>query len=65
MMFGAPLLLGSIWGLFIGVIALFDLIGRISGEEKMLIEALPGYSVHEEDALQISAIRLVMDAAGS
>ena len=64
-MFGAPLLLGSIWGLIISVIALFVLIGRIIGEEKMLIEPLPGlFRLHEEDALQISAVRLVIDAAG-
>jgi protein-S-isoprenylcysteine O-methyltransferase Ste14 len=55
MMFGAPLLLGSIWGLIIGVIALFVLIGRIIGEEKMLIEALPGYS----DYMKRTRYRLV------
>jgi len=55
MMFGAPLLLGSIWGLIIGVIALFVLIGRIIGEEKMLIETLPGYS----DYMKRTRYRLV------
>ena len=44
MMFGAPLLLGSTWGLIIVVIALLVLIGRIVGEEKMLRNDLEGYS---------------------
>jgi protein-S-isoprenylcysteine O-methyltransferase Ste14 len=44
MMFGAPLLLGSMWGLITGGMALIILIGRIIGEEKMLNEGLPGYS---------------------
>jgi protein-S-isoprenylcysteine O-methyltransferase Ste14 len=44
MMFGAPLLLGSIWGLMIAVIVLFVLVGRIVGEEKMLTNELEGYS---------------------
>jgi protein-S-isoprenylcysteine O-methyltransferase Ste14 len=55
MMFGAPLLLGSIWGLFIGAIGLLVLIGRIIGEEKMLIEALAGYS----DYMKSTRYRLV------
>jgi protein-S-isoprenylcysteine O-methyltransferase Ste14 len=44
MMFGAPLLLGSICGLIIGAIAFGVLVGRITGEEKMLINELEGYS---------------------
>ena len=44
MMFGAPLLLGSIWGLMIAVIASLVLVGRIVGEEKMLVSELEGYS---------------------
>jgi protein-S-isoprenylcysteine O-methyltransferase Ste14 len=44
MMFGAPLLLGSTWGLVIAVIALFVLVGRIVGEEEMLMNELEGYS---------------------
>jgi protein-S-isoprenylcysteine O-methyltransferase Ste14 len=44
MMFGAPFLLGSIWGLIIGAIGFCLLIGRIIGEEKMLINELEGYS---------------------
>ncbi len=43
MLFGAPLLLGSIIGLFIAVIALIVLIFRIQGEEKMLTDELEGY----------------------
>jgi len=35
MLLGAPLLLGSICGLIIGLIAVFVLAGRIIGEEKM------------------------------
>src|SRR5215510_5929224 len=44
MMFGAPLLLGSIWGLIIAAIAFFVLVGRIIGEETMLMRELDGYS---------------------
>src|SRR5262245_58676834 len=44
MMFGAPLLLGSIWGLIIAAIGFCILVGRIIGEEKMLINELEGYS---------------------
>jgi len=44
MMFGAPLLLGSIWGLIIAAIGFCILVGRIIGEEKMLINELDGYS---------------------
>jgi protein-S-isoprenylcysteine O-methyltransferase Ste14 len=43
MMFGAPLLLGSLWGLIITVLAFGVLIGRIMGEEKMLVDELEGY----------------------
>ena len=43
MMFGGPLLIGSIWGLSIAVIALLVLIVRIV-EEKMLMNELQGYS---------------------
>ena len=44
MMFGAPLLLGSIWSLPIAVISFLVLIGRIIGEEKMLVNELEGYA---------------------
>ncbi len=43
MMLGAPLLLGSVWGLIITVIGLVLLVVRIIGEEKMLIDELEGY----------------------
>jgi protein-S-isoprenylcysteine O-methyltransferase Ste14 len=44
MMFGAPLLLGSLWGLIIAAFSFCVLVGRIIGEEKMLINELEGYS---------------------
>jgi len=44
MMFGGPLLLGSICGLAIALIALVVLFGRIAGEEKMLVNELAGYA---------------------
>ena len=40
---GAPLMLGSMYGLLLGVIAIFLMVGRIIGEEKMLINELEGY----------------------
>jgi protein-S-isoprenylcysteine O-methyltransferase Ste14 len=43
MLFGAPLLLGSIYGVIIGVLFSFVLMGRIIGEEKMLAAELAGY----------------------
>lgn len=43
MLIGAPLLLGSVYGLVIGLIFSFVLAGRIMGEEKMLVNELPGY----------------------
>jgi len=43
MMFGAPLLLGSLWGLIIAAFGLFVLVGRIIGEGKMLVNELEGY----------------------
>lgn len=48
MMFGAPLLLGSIWGLIIAVIGLCVLVARIMGEEEMLVKELEGYSEYRE-----------------
>jgi protein-S-isoprenylcysteine O-methyltransferase Ste14 len=47
MMFGAPLLLGSIYGLIISVIGLMAVIGRILGEEKMLANELEGYQDYQ------------------
>lgn len=48
MMFGAPLLVGSVYGLIISVIGLLVLAGRILGEEKMLVEELEGYDAYME-----------------
>ncbi len=47
MMFGAPLLMGSLWGLVITVIGFGVLIIRIIGEEKMLAEELEGYNEYK------------------
>ena len=55
MLIGAPLLLGSIAGLSIGLIAFLVLAGRILGEEKMLIAELEGY----EDYRKKVAYRLI------
>ena len=43
MILGAPLLLGSMYGLILGLIDTVVLAGRIIGEEKMLINELEGY----------------------
>ena len=43
MLFGASLLVGSVVGLVIAVIAVFILVGRIIGEEKMMVNELEGY----------------------
>ena len=48
MLFGAPLLLGSISGLIIGFIAFVVLVGRLIGEEKMLVTELEGYEEYKE-----------------
>ncbi|MBI4268097.1 MAG: isoprenylcysteine carboxylmethyltransferase family protein [Chloroflexi bacterium] len=40
---GAPLLLGSLYGILIGVLISFLLVARIIGEEKMLVKELEGY----------------------
>ncbi|HSF83716.1 MAG TPA: isoprenylcysteine carboxylmethyltransferase family protein [Anaerolineales bacterium] len=48
MLYGAPLLLGSITGLIIAVIALIGLVGRITGEEKMLSSELEGYQDYQQ-----------------
>ncbi len=47
LMGGAPLLVGSVWGLIITLIGLVALIGRIVGEEKMLIDELEGYTEYK------------------
>lgn len=43
MILGAPLLLGSMFGLIFGLIDVIVLAGRIIGEEKMLVNELEGY----------------------
>jgi len=48
MMVGAPLLLGSLYGLLITFIGSMALIGRIFGEEKMLTEELEGYEEYKQ-----------------
>ncbi len=41
---GTPLLLGSIYGVLIGVLVSFLLVARIIGEERMLVKELEGYA---------------------
>ena len=41
---GTPLLLGSIYGVLIGVLISFLLVARIIGEERMLVKELEGYA---------------------
>ena len=48
LMLGAPLLLGSVYGLIISLIGSLILAGRIIGEEKMLIEELEGYGDYQK-----------------
>ena len=48
MLIGTPLLLGSIYGVLIGVAITFLLMGRIVGEEKMLSRELEGYQEYKE-----------------
>jgi protein-S-isoprenylcysteine O-methyltransferase Ste14 len=47
MMIGAPLLVGSVWGLVITGVGLVLLIVRIVGEEKMLSDELEGYQEYK------------------
>lgn len=55
MLAGAPLLLGSICGLAISLIAVVVLVVRITGEEKMLVDELEGY----EDYMKKVRYRLI------
>ncbi|MFC7440522.1 methyltransferase family protein [Laceyella putida] len=48
MILGAPLLLGSMYGLIIGLIVVMVLVGRIIGEEKMLVNELEGYEDYKK-----------------
>jgi len=45
---GAPLLLGSVFGVLTGATLIFLLAGRIIGEEKMLVNELEGYSDYKK-----------------
>ncbi len=45
---GTPMLLSSKYGLILGIIGSFTVIARIFGEEKMLVEELPGYEDYEK-----------------
>jgi protein-S-isoprenylcysteine O-methyltransferase Ste14 len=45
---GAPLLLGSVYGLVIGIFLSLLFVGRIFGEEKMLVEELEGYTDYKK-----------------
>lgn len=48
MLVGAPLMLGSIYGLIIGLIAVFFMAVRIIGEESMLVNELEGYEDYKK-----------------
>jgi protein-S-isoprenylcysteine O-methyltransferase Ste14 len=48
MLAGAPLLLGSVSGLVIGLIAIIMLLGRTLGEEAMLATELEGYTDYQK-----------------
>lgn len=45
---GAPLLLGSIYGMVISAIGIITLVIRILGEEKMLVNELEGYDEYKK-----------------
>jgi protein-S-isoprenylcysteine O-methyltransferase Ste14 len=45
---GSPILLGSLYGLLVGILIVCLLAGRILGEEKMLIEELDGYKEYKK-----------------
>ncbi len=46
---GTPLLLGSIYGVLIGVLVSFLLVARIIGEERMLVKELEGYADYRKN----------------
>ena len=48
MMFGAPLLLGSVLGIIIAIIGLMAIMLRIVGEERMLGSELEGYEEYKK-----------------
>jgi protein-S-isoprenylcysteine O-methyltransferase Ste14 len=45
---GTPMLLGSVYGLFIGLALILLVAGRIIGEEKLLVEELDGYEDYKK-----------------
>ncbi len=55
MFVGAPLLLGSVWGVVVGLALTVLLMARIVGEEAMLARELDGYA----DYMQKVRYRLV------
>lgn len=48
MTLGAPLLLGSLYGFIIGFIGVIAVVGRILGEENMLVNELEGYEGYKK-----------------
>lgn len=48
MTLGAPLLLGSLYGFIIGFIGVIAVVGRILGEENMLVNELEGYKEYKK-----------------
>jgi protein-S-isoprenylcysteine O-methyltransferase Ste14 len=48
MTLGAPLLLGSLYGFIIGFIGVIVVVGRILGEENMLVNELEGYEEYKK-----------------
>ncbi len=48
MMFGAPLLVGSVYGLILSAIGFLLLVVRILGEEKMMEKELDGYMSYKQ-----------------
>jgi protein-S-isoprenylcysteine O-methyltransferase Ste14 len=48
MLVGAPLMVGSIYGLIIGLIGIVLTIVRIIGEERMLVNELEGYEDYKK-----------------
>ena len=48
MMLGAPLMLGSLYGLILCLISIPMIIGRIIGEEKMMVIELEGYKEYKK-----------------
>ncbi|MCX6004568.1 MAG: isoprenylcysteine carboxylmethyltransferase family protein [Chloroflexi bacterium] len=56
---GAPLMLGSLYGVLIGTLLCFLLVARITGEEKMLVDQLEGYAGYKKTG-EVQAYPLCM-----